>query len=143
MSQKEVTRRAFLTRTSALGLVAIGSSAILSACGGGDKSGDSATTAETPAAGAEASAAAEAPDAPDASEAVAEGCGDVSGLTDAEVQMRETLAYVDESSVADKTCLNCQLYEDAAAGSACGGCKVIKGPIAPGGYCNSWAAKLS
>lgn len=134
MSQKEVTRRAFLMRASTLGLAAIGSSAILSACGGGDKGGGSATTAETPAA---------APETTEAAEAMAEGCGDLSGLTDAEIQMRETLVYVDESSVADKTCSNCQLYEDAPAGSACGGCQIIKGPIAPEGYCNSWVAKMS
>lgn len=129
MSQKEVTRRAFLARTSALGLAAVGAGVFLSACGGGAESGGSSAPAETPAA------------APEAPATAAEGCGDVSGLTDAEVQMRGTLAYVDESEVPDKTCSNCQLYEEADAGSACGGCKVLKGPIAPAGYCNSWAAK--
>ena len=67
----------------------------------------------------------------------------MSGLTDTEVQMRETLAYVEESTVPEKNCENCQLFIVAEAGAACGGCQIIKGPIAPGGYCNSWAAKVS
>ena len=71
----------------------------------------------------------------------AKGCDDVSGLKPADVGMRKSNAYVDKSPHADKLCSGCQLYKPAAAGAACGGCTVLKGPIAPGGYCNLWAKK--
>jgi hypothetical protein len=80
---------------------------------------------------------------PEAPAAAADQCNDVTGLTEAEVQMRQTLAYVDASPHADKLCSNCQLYIPAEEGAPCGGCQIIKGPIAPGGYCTSWAAKVS
>ena len=129
MSQKEVTRRSFLARASVLGLAAMGTGAVLTACGGGSESGSS---------GGEAAA----PPEP-APSVAAEGCNDLSGLTDPDVQMRQTLAYVDESTFADKNCANCQLYIVPEGGATCGGCQIIKGPIAPDGYCTSWAAKVS
>lgn len=127
MSEKEVTRRSFLTRASAIGL-AVGSGAFLAACGGGDGGSDMAEPQAME---------------PEAPAAAADQCNDVTGLTEAEVQMRQTLAYVDASPHADKLCSNCQLYIPAAEGASCGGCQIIKGPIAPGGYCTSWAAKVS
>lgn len=69
-------------------------------------------------------------------------CTDTTGLAPADVQMRETLQYVDASPEANKNCLNCQLYTPAAEGE-CGGCTVVKGPIHPLGYCTSWAEKVS
>ena len=123
MSHKELSRRDFLLRTGALSAVALGSGAILSACGDGQR------PAETP--------AAEEP------MAMESACDDVSGLTDADIQMRQTLQYVDVSPKPDQLCSNCQLYVPAAEGAACGGCTIIKGPIAPGGYCTSWAAKVT
>ncbi|MFC2085603.1 high-potential iron-sulfur protein [Bacteroidota bacterium] len=124
MSKKEVTRRSFLAQASALGLVAFGSSAVLTACGGGESQPADQVPAPAP-------------------EPMASGCNDLSGLSDAEVQMRSTLAYVDESSIPDKNCNGCQLFVPAEGGAACGGCQIIKGPIAAGGYCTSWAAKVS
>ena len=41
---------------------------------------------------------------------------------------------------ADKDCANCVQYVEAAP-NTCGGCKLVKGPINPKGYCLSWAAK--
>ena len=63
--------------------------------------------------------------------------------TATDVQMRETLQYVEATADPAKTCDNCQLYVAAEAGAACGGCQIIKGPINPKGYCASWAAKVS
>jgi len=128
VGREEITRRSFLTRLSVAGGLVVGSSALLSACGGGDK---------TPA--AEEAPAAEEP----AAEAAAEGCTDVSGLTESEVQMRNSLQYVDTSTTDGKTCANCALYIPAEEGAACGGCNLIKGPINPDGYCMSWAPKTS
>ena len=66
-------------------------------------------------------------------------CLDVTGLTDMEVNMRETLAYVDDSPYEDKLCNNCQFWQPPAVEGTCGGCQLIRGPIHPLGYCNSWA----
>ena len=132
MSEKELSRRTFLARASALGLVAVGSGALLSACGGGG--GDGSGAAEAPAA---------QPEAPEAPAAAADPCSDLSGLSDADLQMRSTLQYVDETADPEKFCDNCQLWKAPEGGAACGGCQIIKGPIAPKGYCTSWAARVS
>lgn len=68
-------------------------------------------------------------------------CNDTTGLTEAELQLRTNLQYVEVSADPNKLCLNCQLYVAPAEGAACGGCTLIKGPIAPKGSCSSWAAK--
>lgn len=68
-------------------------------------------------------------------------CTDVSGLTPAEQAARTGLGYVDASPHgAQKNCLNCNFYQ-AGAANACGSCTLVKGPIHPSGYCNSWVAK--
>ncbi len=126
MPHKELSRRDFLLRFSALGAFAAGSGTLLAACGGGEQ----AAPAETAA----------APEAP-----AAMSCGDLSALSEADraqsEQMRQSLSYVDVSTVEGKHCENCALYVAAEAGASCGGCNLIKGPIAPGGYCTSWAPK--
>lgn len=130
MSQKELSRRDFLLRTSALGAVALGSGAILSACGGGQEQPHDPGAMEDHMPGEE-------PMMADAA------CDDLSGLTDADIQMRETLQYVDVSTKEDQLCSNCQLYVVPEGDAPCGGCQIIKGPIAPGGWCSSWAAKVT
>lgn len=69
------------------------------------------------------------------------GCGDVSGLTQAEKDQRTSLQYADKSAKADQLCSGCALYVPAAAGAACGGCNLLKGPISPEGWCSSWVKK--
>ncbi len=69
-------------------------------------------------------------------------CTDTSGLGPADVQLRTSLGYVDRSPQPEKLCLNCLHYK-AAAENQCGGCAILKGPVHPKGYCNSWAAKPS
>jgi len=126
MKNQDISRRNFLLKMTAASSVSLGMAGILSGCGGGE----SETAAPAP--------AAEAP-------AVAEkaSCTDVSGLTEAEAGMRESLGYVDASEEDGKTCANCALYTAAAAGENCGGCTLLKGPINPDGYCISWAAATS
>jgi hypothetical protein len=68
-------------------------------------------------------------------------CNDTSSLTEAELQLRTNLQYVEVSTDPNKLCQNCQLYVAPAEGKVCGGCTLIKGPIAPKGFCTSWAAK--
>ncbi len=77
----------------------------------------------------------------DSAPAAAGGCGDVSGLTTAEKDQRTSLQYADKSAKADQVCSGCALFVPAAAGAACGGCNLLKGPIAPEGWCSSWVKK--
>ena len=124
MSEQQHSRRDFLLRLSALG--AMGT--VMAACGGGE-SGQTATPE---------------PAAPAAPEPTADaGCTDLSGLSDADraqsEQMRTSLGYIEETADAAKRCDNCALWVAAEEGSSCGGCTLIKGPIAPAGFCNSWA----
>jgi len=64
---------------------------------------------------------------------------DVSKLPDADKAPRTALGYVEKTSDAAKTCEGCSLYIADIGG--CPGCKLFKGPVAPEGYCNSWAPK--
>jgi hypothetical protein len=68
-------------------------------------------------------------------------CEDVSGLSPAELAMRrDTAAYAEASTDPAKKCSGCAQYEPKGA-DACGGCKVVKGPINPEGTCKLWVAK--
>lgn len=68
-------------------------------------------------------------------------CDDVSGLKKEEIEQRKSLKYTDNSPEKGKLCSNCALYVPAKAGSPCGGCNLIKGPISPNGWCTSWVPK--
>jgi len=68
-------------------------------------------------------------------------CTDTTSLALADVQVRQTLAYVDASPDPNKTCTNCQQFVANPAVNACGTCKILKGPINPKGNCKSWVAK--
>ncbi len=68
-------------------------------------------------------------------------CTDTTGLSEPEKAARTALHYADASPHgAAKNCLNCQYYT-AGAANACGACQLVKGPIHPSGYCDSWTAK--
>lgn len=123
MKNQDISRRNFLLKMTAASGVTLAMTGTLSGCGGGEESNADApaTVEDTPAVAAEAS------------------CTDVSGLTDSEAQMRDSLSYVDISVEDGKICSNCALYTQAAEGAACGGCTILKGPINPKGYCISWA----
>lgn len=123
MEDKRVTRRDFLLRVGVLGLTGLGAGSLLSACGGQQQR--SASTGTEPAPSAELS------------------CMDVSGLTAEEIQMRESLQYVDHSPYPDKLCSNCQLYVPASSPNQCGACQLFKGPIHPNGYCTSWVQQVT
>ncbi len=133
--KKEMTRKEFLQSVSAAGLALLGGGALLNSCGGGGKeeqSGQSGMQEQSSSGMADQGSAAQ-----DTS------CNDLSGLTDAEIQMRENLKYVDKSPYPDKLCDNCELYIPAKEGELCGGCKILKGPIHPKGHCTSWSPKVS
>ena len=118
-----VSRRAFLGRVAALGA---GASAVLAACGGDD-------AAPATAGGA----------APATGGVVAAECEGYDLLTPEERQPRQALGYVDVSPNPTQLCSNCRFYNQPVGNAPCGGCQLFKGPVAPGGYCNSWAIQVA
>jgi len=66
-------------------------------------------------------------------------CGDVSGLSEDALSVRQQLGYTEQSSIADRTCVNCQLFVKEDQALPCGSCLAMKGPVAVGGYCTVWA----
>ncbi|MGB8329255.1 MAG: high-potential iron-sulfur protein [Polyangiales bacterium] len=68
-------------------------------------------------------------------------CEDLTGLSEADMELRSALEYRDVSPHGEeKSCSSCAFYK-ARKENECGQCTLVKGPIHPGGYCNSWAAK--
>ena len=68
-------------------------------------------------------------------------CSDTTGLTEADLTMRKVLQYTGDSPFEGKVCNNCALWLAPPPSEKCGRCTVIKGPIHPQGYCNSWAGR--
>ncbi len=68
-------------------------------------------------------------------------CDDLTGLTPADASQRQSLAYVDASPHADKQCVACQFFQAPPKANSCGACTLVKGPISPKGYCNSFVVK--
>ena len=125
----DVSRRQFLRSLGLAGAVGMGGT-LLTACGGGsDGSGNGSGNGSTESTSESATASAD--------------CSDLSSLSDAQKQQRKqmvkSLNYVEESPEAKKNCANCQLYQEEKFGAGCGGCQLFPGPVAEGGYCDSWA----
>lgn len=112
------SRRDFVQRICLIGAA----STVLTSCGGGEAPPDVSSEEEV--------------------EAVLT-CTDTSGLTEQDVAMRTTLNYVDISTIEGKTCDNCALYVAPEAGTGCGTCLTVKGPIHPLGYCDIWVAQTA
>ena len=110
-------RRIFMKRA---GLCGLGAAFYLNGCGG-----DSEKAAEK---AEQATAALEK----------ADPCTDLSDLTEAQVQIRDTFGYVDKSDDPDLICKNCAYWTEPAAGGFCGGCTLMAGPIHPAGTCDSY-----
>ena len=139
MKSEKITRKKFLTNASMLGLTTFVGGTWLSACSspsGQTEQNTEATAPTTPPAD-EPSAQANAEAAGSGSEA----CNDLTGLTEVEIQQREQLQYVAQSNKEDQICANCRFWQPAPEGaeSVCGGCQLIKGPINPNGWCQTWA----
>lgn len=68
-------------------------------------------------------------------------CEDTTGLQPEDRELRAALEYRDRSPYDElKNCANCAFYV-AADADQCGQCTLLKGPIHPLGYCDSWATK--
>ena len=69
-------------------------------------------------------------------------CGDTTGLSDTDLQVRAALAYQDASQDPVRRCDLCLQFIPPPEGiRACGMCKVVKGPISPHGSCKSFAVR--
>lgn len=71
-----------------------------------------------------------------------EPCSDLTGLSAQDRQTRVTYGYRSATLIEAKRCDNCNFWKSPAGGGTCGSCTLVKGPIAPGGYCNSWAVPV-
>jgi len=68
-------------------------------------------------------------------------CNDTSSLSPDDQKIRtEVAAYVEQSTDPAKHCSACQQFV-AGPKDGCGSCKVVKGPINPGGSCKLFVAK--
>jgi len=71
-------------------------------------------------------------------DAEADPCGDLSGLSESDIQLRETLNYVAETPNPSERCDNCEYWVEDQHGEQCGGCTLFAGPVHPAGWCSSW-----
>jgi hypothetical protein len=121
------SRRNFLKRAVFIGAAGLIAPGLLSAC-----------TGEGAAERAGAGASGSSPEEVTKSTTVCAAPAELSALESA---TRKALNYVDESPEPDKVCANCRFFKPSGANAACGGCEIVGGPIAPKGYCNTWAAQ--
>jgi hypothetical protein len=110
-------RKEFLQYTLSLILAGWGSQFLFSGCGGKEEEQVNAEKTSTQ-----------------------DPCGDLSGLTAEEIEVRENFEYVHQTPYPEKRCDNCSLWIAPEEGEPCGGCQIMKGPIKPEGYCTAWIA---
>ncbi|TVQ16113.1 MAG: hypothetical protein EA364_00625 [Balneolaceae bacterium] len=122
MSENKITRKSFLRNISVLGATAFGASTLITACGGGDS--ETQPTPDT------------------VTQPAADPCGDTTGLSESDLNMRRNLQYVHETHIPEQRCDNCQLWIEPDNGK-CGGCALFRGPVNPNGWCNSWVVMQS
>ena len=122
------SRRLFLKQAVALGVVGLRGPGLLAACGN-EKAAERIKTETGPT------------DQTSPGAAVSGKCAGSADLPAGDVAARQAVNYVDESPQTDKFCANCRFFKQPAAGAVCGGCEIVKGPIAPVGYCNAWVAQ--
>ena len=118
-SKSTLSRRTFIQRLGQ-GALGLGAGPLLAACGSGEQAEEGSSAADE------------------------DPCTDLSGLTEAEKQARlKTFEYVSESPNPDQVCSNCQFWIPPEGEEPCGGCQIVKGPIDPEGWCNTWAPQQS
>lgn len=121
--KNRISRKEFLQRCALLGAAVVGGGSLVQGCGGGDKGesdGSQQTASQTSA---------------------ADPCGDTTGLTETDIQMRTNLKYVAVSAEEGKNCANCKFFLADQYSEECGGCQLFKGPVHPKGNCSSWFAQ--
>lgn len=130
MAVDKINRREFIYKAGTwclAGAAVAGTGMLLSGCGGGEKAEEMGAKPHN--------AIQSAADAVDP-------CTDLSGLSEGEIETRNTFKYENHSTVPAKKCNKCQFWEPPKGDSACGGCTLVKGPINPNGTCISWVAPV-
>ncbi len=127
MAMTQYNRRGFLVRAGVFGVAGV---AVLAGCND-EKAVEK--TAETLTTGKKTI---------EAAKEIADPCSDVSGLTEQELITRTTFKYETVATDKTKLCNTCEFWEPEAEGETCGGCTLVKGPIAALGSCTSWVAKI-
>lgn len=80
--------------------------------------------------------------ATDADPAGGDPCSDLSEVSEAEIQKRESFGYVEQSPIPDKQCHNCNLWLPPGGDHQCGACTLFKGPVKDEAYCTYWAPQV-
>ncbi len=70
-------------------------------------------------------------------------CTDMSQVSEADVELRKSLAYQEISPIDESICGNCNLWLPPKGNVKCGGCTLFGGPVATDGYCTYWAPLTS
>jgi hypothetical protein len=112
----KINRKDFFKRAALLGVTAASLPAFIESCGGNSKKNSPANN---------------------------DPCSDTSGLTADQLQTRKTFQYTGHSPHNDKYCSICNFFIKPQGNAHCGTCQVVKGPINPDGYCNSFIKKQS
>jgi len=126
-------RRTFLAKAGLLSLTAFSGAALLQACGGGaSENTDSGNSSTSESSNAKAKPSTEA----------GACASENANLSDSDLEVRESVAYVSKSTEADKICKNCRFFQPDKFEGSCAGCMLfVNGGVEPGGYCKSWAAQ--
>lgn len=136
MKSEKITRKQFLADASKWSLTTVVAASWLGACSGPSGQSEQITESTIPPPVEEGGNPTEAEPLGDETEA----CDDLTGLTEVELQQREQLQYVAQSPKEEQICANCRFWQPAEGEeSICGGCQLIKGPIHPNGWCQTWA----
>ncbi|MFP4507159.1 MAG: high-potential iron-sulfur protein [Cyclobacteriaceae bacterium] len=135
---KKMDRKSFLRKVGMLSITAISGSALLNACGGStDQNLENRGAPEEN----EAEPFGETAE-PLQEEAQEVDCSEYNqDLTEADLQTREALKYVDESPKPEQQCSNCRFWQPDKFEGACGGCQLFKGAVDPQGWCQSWVVQ--
>ena len=78
-----------------------------------------------------------------AAEPAADTCMAGTALSESARAARKGVAYIDQTSISERRCDNCQFWLPRTAERPCDTCAIVPGVIAAAGYCTSWAAASS
>lgn len=145
---KKMDRKAFIKKAGFLSITTLSGSALLSACGGGggetaDTDLENRGTPQENEAEPLTEEAAPAQGQTPKEQAAEVDCSEYNqNLTEADMQTRQALQYVDDSPKPDQVCANCRFWQPDKFDGACGGCQLIpNGAVDPQGWCASWVTQ--
>lgn len=78
-----------------------------------------------------------------AAEPTADSCMTGTALSESAQAARKAVAYIDQTSITERRCDNCQFWLPRTAERSCDTCAIVPGVVAPAGYCTSWAVASS